>query len=251
MRRRRSAREPASLRFADGRFVRDDGAGGAGGAGASGEPGDASGGIGLIELARQLARPGAAVHPLDSTADSIAGVTFPNGCHVAEIEIDPRTGTTRIESYVAVDDLGNIVSPQLVRGQVHGGVVQGAGQAFGEAAIYDPDTGQLLSGTFTDYPMPRAGLIGSIVSESHPVPTELNALGAKGVGESGCSGSLPALGNAMADALRGNGLAARRAARHALHAGARLAGDQVSSASGLTRADSSTASALAAGIGLP
>jgi aerobic carbon-monoxide dehydrogenase large subunit len=195
---------PDSLRFADGRFVRDDGADGAGGAGGTGEAGD---GIELIELARRLAQAGAGGHPLDSTADSIAGVTFPNGCHVAEIEIDPDTGTTRVESYVAVDDLGNIVSPELVRGQVHGGVVQGAGQAFGEAAIYDPDTGQLLSGTFTDYTMPRAGLIGSIRSESHPVPTALNALGAKGVGESGCSGSLPALGNAMADALRGNGIA--------------------------------------------
>ena len=186
--------EPASLRFADGSFVQD------GRAGAAGQV------IDLVALARQLAQAGAPSHPLDCTADSVAGVTFPNGCHVAEIEIDPRTGTTRIESYVAVDDLGNIVSPQLVRGQVHGGVVQGAGQAFGEAAIYDPDTGQLLSGTFTDYPMPRAGLISSIVTESHPVPTALNALGAKGVGESGCSGSLPALGNAMADALRGNGL---------------------------------------------
>ena len=186
--------EPGSLTFVDGSFVRGDG---------SGSAGD---GIGLLALARQLAQAGATSHPLDCTADSVAGVTFPNGCHVAEIEIDPRTGTTRIESYVAVDDLGNIVSPQLVRGQVHGGVVQGAGQAFGEAAIYDPDTGQLLSGTFTDYAMPRAGLIRSIVTDSHPVPTALNALGAKGVGESGCSGSLPALGNAMADALRGNGL---------------------------------------------
>jgi carbon-monoxide dehydrogenase large subunit len=91
---------------------------------------------------------------------------------------------------------------------VHGGVVQGAGQAFGEAALYDADSGQLLSGTFTDYTMPRAGLIRRIVTDSHPVPTALNALGAKGVGESGCSGSLPALGNAMAGALRGSGLPA-------------------------------------------
>lgn len=186
--------DPASLRFADGRFIRD--------AAGTGQ-GPAS--IGLLELAQRLARPGATGHPLDCTADSVAGVTFPNGCHVAEIEIDPATGATRIETYVAVDDLGNIVSPQLVHGQVHGGVVQGAGQAFGEEAIYDADSGQLLSGTFTDYTMPRAGLIRSIVSESHPVPTGLNALGAKGVGESGCSGSLPALGNAMADALRGLG----------------------------------------------
>jgi carbon-monoxide dehydrogenase large subunit len=94
------------------------------------------------------------------------------------------------------------VSPQLVEGQVHGGVVQGAGQAFGEQAIYDELTGQLLSGSFTDYTMPRAGLIRSIVSASHPVPTALNALGAKGVGESGCSGSLPALANAMMHALQ-------------------------------------------------
>jgi aerobic carbon-monoxide dehydrogenase large subunit len=190
--------EPGALRFADGRFR----------SAASDGPANVAGqGIELVELARRLAQPGAASHPLDCKADSVSGVTFPNGCHVAEIEIDPQTGTTCIESYVAVDDLGNIVSPPLVRGQVHGGVVQGAGQAFGEAAIYDPETGQLLSGTFTDYTMPRAGLIRSIVTESHPVPTELNALGAKGVGESGCSGSLPALGNAMADALRGHGLA--------------------------------------------
>lgn len=161
--------------------------------------------IGLLDLARRLADPaGASPHPLDCTADSVAGVTFPNGCHVAELEIDPRTGVTTIESYVAVDDLGNLVSPQLVEGQVHGGVVQGAGQAFGEQAIYDDQTGQLLSGSFTDYTMPRAGLIRSIVSASHPVPTALNALGAKGVGESGCSGSLPALANAMRDALPEN-----------------------------------------------
>jgi len=198
--------EPASLRFADGRFFRGAGAAAAGGAEPAAAAGAARESIGLLELARQLAAPGAGAHPLDCAADSVAGVTFPNGCHVAEIEIDPDTGTTTVETYVAVDDLGNIVSPQLVRGQVHGGVVQGAGQAFGEAAVYDPDTGQLLSGTFTDYTMPRAGLIRTIVSESHPVPTGLNALGAKGVGESGCSGSLPALGNAMADALRGNGL---------------------------------------------
>ena len=182
--------DAASLVYENGRFTSADRSTGA-----------AS--IGLQELARELAEPGAARHPLDCTADSVAGVTFPNGCHVAEIEIDPLTGATTIECYVAVDDLGHIVSPQLVKGQVHGGVVQGAGQAFGEEAVYDGETGQLLSGIFTDYTMPRAGLVGSIVTEPHPVPTSLNALGAKGVGESGCSGSLPALGNAMADALRG------------------------------------------------
>jgi carbon-monoxide dehydrogenase large subunit len=188
-----------ALSYSDGRFSTADGKS------AGMEAGVGAGGIGLEDLARRLADPGATNHPLDCTAESVAGVTFPNGCHVAEIEIDPRTGVTSIESYVAVDDLGHIVSPQLVEGQVHGGVVQGAGQAFGEQAVYDADSGQLLSGSFSDYTMPRAGLLKSIVSESHPVPTALNALGAKGVGESGCSGSLPALGNAMADALRGLG----------------------------------------------
>ena len=211
--------DAASLSYAAGRFRLDAAAARKGGAGTSGA---AAPSIGLLELARRVANTGAHTaanadpdrsgtpvtpdathHPFDCTAESVEGVTFPNGCHVAELEIDPRTGVTSVESYVAVDDLGHIVSPQLVRGQVHGGVVQGAGQAFGEQAIYDPQSGQLLSGSFSDYTMPRAGLIRSIVSESHPVPTALNALGSKGVGESGCSGSLPALANAMMDALRG------------------------------------------------
>ena len=104
-----------------------------------------------------------------------------------------------------VDDLGNIVSPELVRGQVHGGVVQGAGQAFLEQIVYD-EQGQLLTGSFMDYGMPRAGGIARFVVDPYPVPTALNELGAKGVGESGCSGSMPAISNAMADALRARGV---------------------------------------------
>ena len=164
---------------------------GAGGGGA---------GIDLPELARRLAGP--TPHPLDCEADSVSGVTFPNGCHIAEVEIDPQTGSTQVVAYSAVDDLGHVVSPQLVQGQVHGGVVQGVGQAFGEQAIYDGESGQLLTGSFTDYAMPRAGCIENVRTDYHPVPTALNALGAKGVGESGCSGSLPALANAMMSALR-------------------------------------------------
>lgn len=156
--------------------------------------------VSLPELARRLAGP--QPHPLDCDAESVSGVTYPNGCHVAEVEIEPDTGSTRIVTYTAVDDLGHVVSPQLVEGQVHGGVVQGAGQVFGEQAVYDPESGQLLTGSFTDYAMPRAGLLGEIRVAEHPVPTALNALGAKGVGESGCSGSLPALANAMMSALR-------------------------------------------------
>lgn len=162
----------------------------------------------LPELARLLAgaEPHARPHPLDCGAEAVSGVTFPNGCHIAELEIDPETGATTVIAYSAIDDLGHVVSPQLVRGQVHGGVMQGAGQAFGEQAVYERETGQLLTGSFMDYPMPRAAWAFEIRCEQHPVPTALNSLGAKGVGESGCSGSLPALANAMADALRPLGI---------------------------------------------
>ncbi len=156
--------------------------------------------ITLPELARRLAGP--VPHPLDCDADSVSGVTFPNGCHVAEVEIDPETGVAQVVAYTAVDDLGNVISPQLVQGQVHGGVVQGVGQAFGELAIYDEESAQLLTGSFTDYAMPRAGCVENVRTDYHPVPTALNTLGAKGVGESGCSGSLPALANATMSALR-------------------------------------------------
>jgi aerobic carbon-monoxide dehydrogenase large subunit len=160
--------------------------------------------IGLIDLVRQLALADANqndAYPLDTEGESTSGSTFPNGCHVAEIEIDRQTGVTEIKNYCAVDDLGNVISRQLVLGQVHGGVVQGIGQAFGEHAIYD-ESGQLLTGSFMDYPMPRLGCLPKINWDDHPVPTLLNGLGSKGVGESGCTGSLPSLSNAMLNALR-------------------------------------------------
>ena len=125
---------------------------------------------------------------------------------MAEVEIDPETGATTIERYTAVDDLGNVVNHTLVEGQVQGGVVQGAGQAFGEHAVYDAATAQLLTGSFMDYVMPRAGGMPDIGVYDHPVPTPMNALGAKGVGEAGCTGSLPALVNAALDALRPLGI---------------------------------------------
>ena len=145
-------------------------------------------------------------HPLDTTAEGTFGMSYPNGCHIAEVEIDPETGATTIVRYTAVDDLGNVINPTLVEGQVQGGVMQGAGQAFGEHACYDDATGQLLAGSFMDYVMPRAGWIPDMIVHDHPVPTPTNALGAKGVGESGCSGSLPALANAVIDALRPLGI---------------------------------------------
>ncbi len=161
--------------------------------------------IGLIELAKSLG--GASPHPLDCSAEGKWGVTFPNGCHVAEVEFDRDTGVAEIVSYAAVDDLGNVIQPVLVAGQVHGGVVQGAGQVFGEAAVYDRETGQFLTGSFMDYPMPRAGMVPIEMKwRGHPVPTATNLMGAKGVGESGCSGSLPALMNAVMNALRQVGI---------------------------------------------
>jgi carbon-monoxide dehydrogenase large subunit len=161
--------------------------------------------IGFVELARALA--GAKPHPLDTIAEGTFGATYPNGCHIAEVEIDPETGAASIERYTAVDDLGNVINHTLVEGQVHGGVVQGAGQVFGEHAIYDAASGQLLTGSFMDYPMPRAGDMRSMAVDDHPVPTAANALGAKGVGESGATGALPTLANAAIDALRPLGIA--------------------------------------------
>ncbi len=135
-----------------------------------------------------------------------SGATFPNGCHIAEVEIDPMTGQCEVVGYWAADDVGEVISPLQLLGQVHGGVVQGLGQAFAEEAVYDRATGQLLTGSFMDYAMPRAGILRALHHRSVPVPTQLNKLGAKGVGESGCSGSLPALANAVIDALRPLGI---------------------------------------------
>ncbi len=159
--------------------------------------------LGFVELAHALAK--TTPHPLNSMAEGAFGVSYPNGCHIVEVEIDPDTGVASIARYTTVDDLGTVINPVLVEGQVHGGVVQGIGQAFGEHAVYDA-SGQLLSGSFLDYAMPRAGWLPAIDVHEHAVPTPTNALGAKGVGESGCSGSLPALSNAVIDALRPLGI---------------------------------------------
>jgi carbon-monoxide dehydrogenase large subunit len=142
---------------------------------------------------------------LDVAYQNKFGSCFPNGCHIAEVEIEPQTGIAEIVSYVACDDAGNIVNHQIVEGQVQGGLAQGAGQVFSEVAVYDR-AGQLLTGSFMDYAMPRAGLVSAIKLIEHPVPTKLNPLGAKGVGEAGVTGSMPALMNAVVDALREAGV---------------------------------------------
>ena len=138
---------------------------------------NAAPGIHLAALARKHATDGA--HPFNTSAETSTGANYPNGCHIAECELDPETGVVRVVSYTAVDDLGNVVNPELVRGQVHGGVVQGAGQAFTEAVVYD-DNGQLLSGSFMDYAMPRAGIVEKMTTDTYAVPTDLNELGSKG-----------------------------------------------------------------------
>jgi carbon-monoxide dehydrogenase large subunit len=132
--------------------------------------------------------------------------TFPNGCHVCEVEVEPETGETEIVSYVACDDAGNIINHQIVEGQMQGGITQGAGHVLGEQAVYDQETGQLLTGSFMDYPMPRAVLVNNLKVLEHPVPTATNPLGAKGVGEAGVTGSMPCLMNAVLDALRQAGV---------------------------------------------
>ena len=160
--------------------------------------------VGIFELATRARDLGGA-DGLPETLDTelvhnTAPSSFPNGVHVCEVEIDPETGATRVDRYTVVDDFGTIVNPLLAEGQVHGGVVQGIGQALMEHIVYDDD-GQLLTGSYMDYQLPRAIEIPDIVFDDHPVPATTNVIGAKGAGEAGCSGALPAVMNAVVDAL--------------------------------------------------
>ena len=127
--------------------------------------------------------------------------TFPNGCHVSEVEIDPETGEVSLLNYVVVDDVGTVINPLTLKGQIHGGVAQGIGQILMEHLAYDRESGQLLTGSFMDYAMPRADSMCDIVVKSNGVPTKNNPLGAKGAGEAGTVGALPAVMNAILNAL--------------------------------------------------
>jgi carbon-monoxide dehydrogenase large subunit len=129
------------------------------------------------------------------------GPTYPNGCHICEVIIDPDTGVTTLERYVLVDDVGTVINPMIVKGQLQGGIAQGAGQVLMEQIVFDPD-GQLITGSFLDYSMPRADDMPLFDIQTHAVPTHLNPLGVKGSGEAGTVGALPALVNATLDALR-------------------------------------------------
>jgi carbon-monoxide dehydrogenase large subunit len=127
--------------------------------------------------------------------------TYPNGCHICEVEIDPDTGALDIVKYVVIDDVGTVVNPLGLKGQIHGGVAQGLGQALMEEVVYDRESGQNLTGSFMDYSMPRADTMPYMEVTSNPVPTKRNPLGAKGAGEAGTVGALPAIVNAVVDAL--------------------------------------------------
>ncbi len=134
--------------------------------------------------------------------------TFPNGCHVAEVEVDPDTGMVDVKRYIVCDDVGKAINPLIVRGQVHGGVAQGYGQAVLEHTAYDPASGQLLSGSFMDYALPRASDLPNIEVDLIEVPCGTNPLGVKGAGEAGAVGSPPAMINAIVDAMASAGVTA-------------------------------------------
>jgi carbon-monoxide dehydrogenase large subunit len=167
-------------------------------------------GIDILTLAatqRARAAKGEDVTTLDAAeVAEIKAHTFPNGCHIAEVEIDPETGVARVVRYSVTDDVGKAVNPLIVRGQVHGGVAQGLGQAMLERTAYDPESGQLLSGSFMDYALPRADDLPDIQVDLVEVPCASNPLGVKGAGEAGAVGSPPAVINAVVDALSARGV---------------------------------------------
>jgi carbon-monoxide dehydrogenase large subunit len=156
--------------------------------------------VGIEDLARK--HPGA----LDSGGEIPLPRSFPSGAHVVEVEIDAETGVLDIERYTAVDDCGRVINHVLLEGQLHGGIAQGLGQALGEHAIYDEASGQLLTGTFMDYPMPRADDMPEIRLHDRSIPSPGNPLGVKGAGEAGTTGAVPAIANAVIDALRPLGI---------------------------------------------
>jgi carbon-monoxide dehydrogenase large subunit len=181
---------PADLDFADGRFT----------------VGGTDRAVALKEVARAAFQPGRLPPDLEGGLYETgtfrpSADTFPNGCHICELEIDRDTGAVEILDYIVVDDVGTVINPTTLKGQIHGGVAQGLGQALMEEVAYDPESGQLLTGSFMDYCMPRADTLSNMHVLSMPVPTKLNPMGAKGAGEAGTVGALPAVMNAVLNAL--------------------------------------------------
>ena len=178
----------ADVEFADGEFH------------VAGAPGRA---IGIQEVARRIYRgevPDGVEGGLEATTFLDPALAYPFGTHVAVVEVEPDTGAVDIVRYVAVDDCGEQLNPKIVEGQVHGAVAQGVGQARHEAAVYD-DNGQLVTGSFQDYALPKAEYVPEMTTDSTVTPSPWNDLGVKGVGEAGTIGAPPAVANAVADAL--------------------------------------------------
>jgi carbon-monoxide dehydrogenase large subunit len=182
---------PEQITFAQGRFV------------VQGEP-DRS--IGLLEVARAARDPANLPGGTDPTLDTYVWnlldlITFPNGCHIAEVEVDPDTGAVTLERYTAVDDFGTLINPMLTIGQVQGGVAQGIGQAMLEYTVYDAESGQMLSGSLMDYTLPRAGDLPPFDITLSGVPTAANPMGVKGAGQAGAIAAPQAIICAVLDAL--------------------------------------------------
>jgi carbon-monoxide dehydrogenase large subunit len=158
----------------------------------------------VAERAREMKKKGEIEEDLDTRVTTQTPLTFPNGCHVAEVEVDPQTGRATLASYSAVDDCGNILDHTIIAGQMHGAVAMGVGQAMLEQTVYD-DGGQIVSASFMDYAMPRAHDLPMFKDDVHPVPATTNPLGVKGAGEAGTTAAIAAVMNAFADAIPGSG----------------------------------------------
>ena len=162
--------------------------------------------VSLIDVARASYKPGVLPPDIEPGLDAVyvfeaKAENFPNGCHICEVEIDEDTGVVDIVSYNVVDDVGTVLNPLTLKGQIQGGVVHGVGQALLEEIVFDSGSGQLISGSFMDYAMPRADNLSYIDVQSNPCPTATNPLGVKGAGEAGTVGAVPAVMNAVVDAL--------------------------------------------------
>jgi carbon-monoxide dehydrogenase large subunit len=162
--------------------------------------------VSLFDLAARAAdmkKRGEIPEDLDTKTNVETPLTFPNGCHIAEVEIDPGTGELALVSYSAVDDCGRPLDPMIVEGQTHGSITQGVGQALLECTVFDPSGGQLITGSFMDYAMPRADNVPTFKDLVHAVPARTNPLGVKGAGEAGTTAAIAAVMNAVADAIPG------------------------------------------------
>jgi len=157
----------------------------------------------LAERAKAMKGRGEIKDDLDTKVTAETPLTFPNGCHIAEVEIDPGTGQLTLAGYAAVDDCGNALNPMIVEGQTHGSIAQGLGQAMMENAVFDNSGGQLVTGSFMDYAMPRADDMPLFKDALHLVPATTNPLGVKGAGEAGTTAAIAAVMNAIADAIPG------------------------------------------------